>query len=1411
MAELETAASSKYDAAVAAGQKSKEKDYWLNKLSGEWVKSYFPYDYNTDRNYNGDIHKNRHAPGNKDKNESGLTDVVNIGFSPGIHGRLMQLRNGSDHRLHMILTAAVAVLLQKYTGHSDIVVGAPVLRQENDLKFINTVLPLRNRYRDAMTFKELLLQVRQTVSEATEHQNYPIEVLLNQLNLSGTGNGFPLFDVAVLVDNIHDKGYIRHTTPAVIFSFLRVGDDGIIAGEVEYNANLYDKTTVERMVIHLEQLLQGLLFNLDMPLSYINIITAEEKEQILFVFNKEPEPVDTAKTVYEWFQEQVEKYPHHGAVVFENNKLTYEELNSKANRLARLLRKRGVGPNRIAALLFDWSLDMIAAILAALKSGAAYLPIDPGYPEDRVFNILEDSRAAVVLTTSAMVERFFFTSLPGLHKMKLDILELDGVLAGQPGGNPAKVNQAADPAYVIYTSGSTGTPRGILVEHRSFVDFTGWAVEEFEHRPGYRALLSNSYASDGSIQQIFPPLVSGGTLYLVRPDLRLDAPAYVNYLRENKINNIDEVPVVMNLIFESLQLDETRELLPDLTCLSLGSEFVPIEVVRKCRRYLNHEGRIINAYGPAETSVETCTYHFDGRLEKEKSLIGKPRRNLQVYIMDKRENLCAVGVAGEICIAGFGVARGYLNRPELTAEKFDHDLRDFQDYQDEKKNRTGKKENYQKLLRGVQGGSFLEKSPPGRRRLYKTGDQGRWQADGNIEFLGRIDNQVNIRGYRVEPGEIENRLLDHGAIVEAVVLIKERGGEKDLCAYFVLHPDQDHAFTGSDIRKYLCRKLPEYMVPLYFLKLDRIPLNPNGKVDRNALPDPQISAVSNYIPPADETEEQLSDLWSEVLSVDKELISVHADFFELGGHSLKTINLIAKVQKVLKVKIPVKDIFRLKTIRKLSKFIQGAQKETFISIQPAKKKEYYALSSAQKRMYILWELSPETQLYNMFYIIPLLYGPIDKEQLQDTFKKLIHRHEALRTSFEVRGGEPVQLIHEQVDFALDYYGVKAEGVDRAVVEARIEAITMDFFQSFDLGKAPLLRAGFITLAENRHLLLIDMHHIVSDGVSQGVLEREFFALERGEELPPLRLQYKDYSEWQNRMREQGVLKQQETYWLQQFAGELPVLHLPVDYPRPPVKTYQGAFVFFSANKRITSEVNRLAAETGVTQYMVLLAVFYVLLLKYTKQEDIVVGSPITGRRHADLQDVIGMFVNMLPMRNYPASNKTFGEFLLEVKENAFQAYENQDCQFDDLIGELGVERSRNRHPLFDVVLAMANIGPDSGSPLENYSNNREGSGEEAQTGNNVQLGYMDANYMRSRYDLLMEVEEADGKIKGHVEYSPELFKRSTIERFINRYFSVLEQVTENRDMEIKDIIIAHELLTVKSAAAPEEFQDEFDL
>ncbi|HLP45945.1 MAG TPA: condensation domain-containing protein, partial [Candidatus Kapabacteria bacterium] len=748
-------------------------------------------------------------------------------------------------------------------------------------------------------------------------------------------------------------------------------------------------------------------------------------------------------------------------------------------------------------------------------------------------------------------------------------------------------------------------------------------------------------------------------------------------------------------------VDFEKECLKNVRKILFGGERVSVGHTSRALEYLG-KGKIIHVYGPTETTVY-ATYYFVDKVTDNASIIpiGKPLANTSIYIMDKYMNLAPIGACGEIYIGGAGNARGYLNNPELTAERF---------------------VNFH------------------HSKFYKTGDLGRWFPDGNIEFIGRIDQQIKIRGFRIEPGEIENCLLKHKHIKEAVVVVNE-GDEKDkiLAAYFVSTGEVDETV----LRQYLLGLLPVYMVPAYFVSLTKIPLTPNGKVDRAALPKPGLKAGESYSPPRDEIEKKLVELCSEVLG--SGTFGIDDNFFQLGIHSLKAAVLVSRIHKTFNAVLPLAELFKTPTIRGVSEYLRRTAKHIYESIMPVEEKEYYVLSFAQQRMYILQQMDLNSTAYNMPQWIPLT-GEFDIEKLLETFKKLIKRHDSLRTSFHMIGDQPVQKIHRDIDF-------------------KIEKIEWSHFvRPFDLTQAPLLRVG---LTEGNRYLLVDMHHIISDGISHEVLRDDFKAFYEGKELPSLRIQYKDFVQWQNSPEELGRIHRQMLYWLNEFAGEIPVLELPLDYPRPLVQSFDGAGIEFEFSLEQTGSLNEIALQAGATLFMVLTAVIDVLLAKISGQEEIIIGTPTAGRQHSDLEKIIGMFVNTLAIKNYPIGERTFGDFLADVKERMLMVFDNREYPFEALVDKLVLNRDTGRNPLFDVMFSWQNMSDDYQSP-------KPGSQYE---------------YHVAKFDLTFTAVEIDQKLFISIQYCTQLFKPETIDRFILYFRKVIDSVIENKDQRISGIEI----------------------
>jgi len=1303
--------------ALAAGQNVKERKYWLNKLAGELVKTHFPYDYRKKR---------------MNKKSTVMESVKSVKFRfPGpLYAKMMKLSGGADVKLHMILVTGMFVLLHKYTGNNDIMIGSPIFKQEIEGEFINIVLVFRNETAAYMSFKELLQEVRNTIIEADENQNYPLQVLPEELNMPVIGDEFPLFDTVLLLENLHNKNYLQGICYNMLFSFSRTVDH--IEGVVEYNSLLYREDTVGRIVDHYLHILDQALTCIDLPLYDLDLLSDRERQQLVCDFNNTEADYPRDKLLHRLFEAQVERTPDKIVVVGESLELdvfmplTYGELNTRADRLAQALREKGAEPDTIVALMVEPSIEMMISILGILKSGGAYLPIDPEYPQERIDYILKDSGVKILLTANEIASLSSKSVFNSHHSSVI-------------------IHHSNQLSYIIYTSGTTGKPKGVMVEHRNVVAYVYAFLRQFHIDSTDTVIQLASYCFDVFVEEVFPVLSKGGRLVIPGRTEIVEIENLSLLIAEYRVTMIDCTPLLLNE-FDKFHADAGGAALESVrTFISGGDVLKP--------RYVEHlikTGRVYNTYGPTESTVCAAYYHYtgNGAVGDLSSIpIGKPISNYKIYILDEHRKPVPIGVAGELCVSGPGVVRGYLNRPELTSEKFKRNV--------------------------ISQSSFVISSPSNLPNdqcpmtndcFYRTGDLARWLPDGPpaggatkgiIEFLGRIDQQVKIRGYRIELREIEAQLAKHELVDTAVVIDRqEEDGDKYLCAYIVSR----EPFDLSTLRNYLLQSLPEYMIPAFFTPVAQIPVTPNGKVDRKALPEPMIAKVKDYVAPGNKIEEKLVEIWAEILNLNKEAISVDRDFFELGGHSLKATVLASRIHKELDIKLPVLQIFRDQTIRKLSQHISltTPAEKRFVGIEPAEKKEYYVLSSVQRRMYFIFQLEEDTTVYNVPDIIPL-EEKLDKERLEKTFNQLILRHESFRTSFQLIDQEPVQKVHDEVEFKIEILGIRDQ-----------ESWLSGFIRPFDLSRAPLLRVGLVKTGEGNNLLLVDIHHIIMDAVSMDVLKGEFAKLYAGERgaLPALNLQYKDYSQWQQRERERGALKAQEKFWLEILAGELPVLRLPIDFPRPLVQNFEGNNLDFQLEEKEVLRLKELASESGSTLYIVLLALFNIILFKLSGQEDIVVGSPVAGRSHADLQQIIGMFVNSLVIRNYPSGEKTVAAFIQEVKNSALMAFENQDYPFEDLVEKLAIVRDTGRNPVFDVMFALQNLA-EQGKELDRNT-----------------YGY---KCRVAKFDIILFALETGENLVLSLEYCTRLFKEDTVERFIGYFKNIVTSIVENPRRRISDV------------------------
>lgn len=1327
----------------------KERNYWLNKLSGELEKTTFPF-------HLGKTGKHHPEP---------ELNALNFDICGELFSKLMRLANNSDIRLYVILMTLLVLLLEKYTRNRDIIVGAPIYRQDTEGNFINRIVILRNRLKESMSFKELLLQVSQTNFEAVEHINYPLENIPYELGMAFADEEFLLFDVALLLENLHDKSYIQHLNLKMIFSFSREEDR--IEGVVEYNGSLYSEGAVRQIIAHFNNLMAQALGDIDAKIKDLSVMSREEMKRLAIDINANSAAEALAypqeKMIHQLFRDQVRRTPNHMALQYKEKGLTYQQLDEKADCLARWLKHKGVETETLVAILLERSPLLITALLAVLKAGGTYLPIDPEYLMSRIHYLLKDSQTSYLISTPPLADAVEFSGI----RIQPEETEFEP-------GKPAE-NHDHHPgclAYVMYTSGSTGKPKGVMIPHAAVVNYVWWAAQTYTREEKSDFPLYSSISFDLTVTSIFTPLITGNRVIIYDGEEK-------NFLiekivDENKTEVIKLTPSHLYVIRGKTFRDS------NIKCFIVGGEFLESKIAHEISDKFAGNVNIYNEYGPTEATVGCLIHKFNPAADHSPGVpIGLPISGTRVYILNRDLKPVPVGVSGEIYVSGRGVARGYLNSPELTAEKFiklEFKVEVEEEPRQQTPNPVSRIPN--KHLSYMSHMSYT----------YRTGDLARWLPAGNVEFLGRRDHQVKIRGYRIELAEIEQNLLEHEHITEAVVIARdaeektasEEKQDQYLCAYFV----SDKELQISELREHLLKNLPDYMVPLFFVQLEAIPLTSNGKINKKALPIPEIKKEYNYVAPRNEREKKLAEIWAKVLRIDHNIISIDTSFLELGGQSLKQVDLISQVQKEFDVRVPLAELFKRQTIQELSEYIAGAEKDEYIVIRAVEKKEYYSLSSSQKRMYVVHQMYPASTSYNTPAVVQLT-GQLDLPHLEYIFGELIRRHENLRTSFRMINNEPVQIIHSQAEFEIEYRvlegtGHKEEGLER----------NKDFIRPFDLSKAPLIRVRVIKTAEQEHLLMVDMNHIISDGYSMGLLTADFMALYNRQMLPPLPIQYKDFSQWQSWLFESGKIKKQEEYWLDQFKGDIPVLKIQTDYPRPEVRNIdEGAVVNFSLGKDLTSELSRVAKENNTTLFILLFAAYNVLLFKYTGQEDVVVAAPITGRSHADLENVAGVFLNMLAIRNYPRPGQGFEDFLEQVKTRALDSFENQDYPYDLLVSKLKLHMDTSRNPLFDVEFAMNRIDiPTLEIPGLKL--------EAANSGNQF-----------AKFDLHLLALENNDNINVILRYSTALFKPSSIEKLKKYYIEILEQVVENLSIKLGDIAVSHQLLSAASGIQKDSDSD----
>ncbi|HEY9803800.1 MAG TPA: amino acid adenylation domain-containing protein [Leptolyngbyaceae cyanobacterium] len=1263
-------------------------------------------------------------------------------------GALQSLARQQQLTLNTIVQGAWAMLLSRYSGEDDIVFGGVVSGRPATLAgvesmvgvFINT-LPVRVKINPQEFIIPWLKELQIQQNEVRKYEYTPLieiqkwsEIKAGQALFETIFNfqNYPINSSLQPIDNCQISNINSFIHPHYPLN-ISVQVDTELSLEIFYDRHRFNEDAIARMLGHLQTLLLGMVANPQQRLGELPLLTATERYQLLEEWNNTQVDYPQDKCIHQLFEAQVEKTPDAVAVVFEHQQLTYRELNTKANQLAQYLQNLGVKPEVLVGICVERSLEMIIALLATLKAGGAYIPLDPSFPSERLAFMLEDSQISILLTQQHLLK----TLPPHAQAICLDS-EWQNITKHQHNSVEININ-SSNLSYIIYTSGSTGKPKGVQITHGSVVNFLTAMQQKLQLKNTDKLLSVTTLSFDIAVLEIFLPLTTGAKLILVSQQVAINGAELLQQLNNSAVTVMQATPATWRML-----LDAGWEGNSQLKILC-GGEALPENLASQ----LNQRASIVwNLYGPTETTIWSTIHQVD----KHETLvsIGRPIANTQIYILDKNLQPLPVGVAGELYIGGAGVARGYFNQPELTKEK------------------------------------FIPNPFNSNTLLYKTGDLARYLPNGEIEYLGRIDYQIKLRGFRIELGEIEAVLEQHSLVRQCVVMAREDVSGKRLVAYLVAEN-----VAPDELRQYLRRKLPEYMIPNAFVILDSFPLTPNGKVNRRALLAPENNnseLAITFVAPRHPVEEVLAGIWTQVLGVSQ--VGIYDNFFELGGHSLLATQVISRIRKTFGVDTSLQRLFEFPTIAELAKDIQKANLQGVYAITSVSRDRNLPLSFAQARLWLLEQLNPDNAIYNMPAKVCLV-GELNVGVLEQSINEIIRRHEVLRTSFTSVDGQPLQVISPDVQIKIPV--VNLQELPKAEQEAEIQHFCIKEFQlAFDFTQAPLLRCTLLQLGEQEHILLFTIHHIVFDGWSQGILIKEIaalytaFAAGKPACSPALPIQYADFAVWQ-RQQLQGERREiLLTYWKQQLAN-LPVLQLPTTRPRAEVKTHRGASYSFVIPATISQQLQQLSRQASVTLFMTLLASFNILLQRYSNQDDIVVGTDVANRNQAEIEQLIGFFINLLVLRNDLSGNPTFLELLQRVRTQTLAAYAHQDFPFDELVRELQPERQvSNNVPLFQILFVLQNT-PNSALELPGVS-----------------LKLLEVENKTARFDLALFLTETEEGIAGKWQYNADLFTPDTITRLTNHWQTLIKSIVSQPQSRINTLEMLTEAEKVQQTMQQQE-------
>ena len=1303
-----------------------EKEY-LNSEKYEKDKKYWKEKYKT-------IPEVATIPGSK-KEENNLNSVIGERKQFEINkeqvDKLKKYCKENGISLYNFFMAVYAIYLSEISNLDDFVIGTPILNRTNFKEknaagmFIN-MAPLRINLSGVKTFKEFVQNIAIESLGMLKHQKYSYQSLLEELRKDNK-NMPSLYNILIsyqITNAQTQEGNIKYKTEWTFngccaenmdIQIYDLNDTGNLNIAYDYKVSIYEGSDIEKLHKRIVNIITQVIQHDDIEIKNIEIVTPKEKQRLLFEFNNTELEYDKTKPIIKYFEEQVEKTPEKIAVVCNNKKITYKELNERANMLSNKIKSIKHKEKDIIGIMMTRSIEMIVGIIAILKSGSAYLPIDPEYPIERIKYMISDSKTNLILVNNKT------ESIKTQKCISLNVDDKTNYNVKYMGNSLINTNYD-DTVYLIYTSGSTGNPKGVIITNKNLSNFFYGMKQNIDFNKNKNMVSVTTICFDIFGLELWCSLLSGMSLILANEEEQ-NSPVLLNQLcLKNNANIIQTTPSRFSVIFEN---KDNLDFMKNITELLVGGEPLGKRLLTKIKE--NTDARIFNMYGPTETTIWSTMKELT---HQDEISIGKPISNTKCYVLNKNHKLLPVGIKGELYIGGDGVSKGYLNRNELNSEKF--------------------------IL-----------SPFNKNEIiYNTNDLAYIKNNGDIIHLGRTDSQVKIRGFRIELGEIEKVIEQNQNIIQVVVIkSKLKNGHDGLIAYYIANNISDHICFENELREKLKKKLPQYMIPQYFISLKSMPYTPNGKIDRKALPEPVEKEENKGITkPRNEIDEELIKLIKNMLYYED--ISITDTLLDLGGDSLTGITLSTKILSKYNVLINIKDILSNFSIKDMSDYIAENKKEgnTTIKIPRIPEAEFYPLSSAQRRIYYNSKMIGEDNIvYNMPGAV-MINGLLDEERVKEALNKIIERHEILRTRFIINDNTIMQKVIENIKIDVPVFYNKSD---------EIYNILKSFSKPFHLEEDLLIRAEIHYIDNKKTLLLFDSHHIIMDGTGLNNLIIEFNRIYNGDNLKKLPIQYRDYSDWEQKFNESEKIKKLENYWVNKFNGsDFEQLNLPYDYKQTTNRTYRGETVSKIIDEKIYRKVERFAKRNGVSPYILFLTAFFILLYKYTGQNDINIGSPMANRNLNETKRMIGMFVNNIVIRGKVDSNKTFKEFLDQIKDQVLDDLSYQPYPFDLLVKKLNIPTDPSRNPLFDVMLTYQN---------------RE---ERTIKIDDKESEIIELNNHIAKFNLSVEIKPETHTV--NIEYCTDLFKKQTIERFFDHYVNVIKTIINDVDILIKDISIISE-------------------